>query len=87
MSPGVGSGVPLLHKRRVPIVLEDVHSALGAARSRSTHCCQSASSIDGDSSAEEVAGGERRGWCEQLRVIEESQSDTNAGVKLNVKGE
>jgi hypothetical protein len=87
VTPGVGSGVSLLHKRRVPIVLEDVNSALGAARSRSTHCCQSASSINGDCCAEEVAGGERRGWCEQLRGIEELQSDTNAGVKLNVKGD
>ena len=78
VAPSVRRCVALLHQRRVPIVLENVDFAPCSGGSRRAHCCESASAIDCDCSAEQVANAERRGWGEELQKNEDIPK---AGVK------
>jgi hypothetical protein len=71
VAPSVRGCVPLLHERGMPVVLENVDFATCSGRPRRAHCCESASAIDGDRGAEQVASAERRGWGEELQKNEE----------------
>ena len=73
-------------KGGVPVVLEDVHFALSACITGSSGCSERASAIDCDCCAEEVAGGERGGGCEDLQVIGGEYETDGIGVEVGGEG-
>jgi hypothetical protein len=64
--PCVWSGVALLNQSLVPVVLKDVHFSRGAGCSRSAHCGESASAINGHGGAKQVTDSWRSGRYEHL---------------------